>query len=233
MPTKPIVLSVYIMKNEVTAYLEQGRTRPSRVRLSFAPDDYYHRRASHFARLSVGRDDIVMLGDSLINGCEWHELLQDARIKNRGINGDTVEGVRQRVEVVMQGKPRKVFVMIGINDVSHHLPAEEIAYEIIALVEYMHTLSPRTAIYVHSLLPFDADIYFSLLRGKEQDVRAINAALQAAAEEYEYTYINLYNNFVTPQGTIDAAYSNDGLHLTGTGYRLWAQALLPYIAECD
>ncbi len=216
------------MKNEVLAYIESDNGN-NLVRQSFIPDDYYMRRVSHFAHLNVGADDIVMLGDSLINGGEWHELLQDARMKNRGINGDTVEGVRQRLSAPLQGKPRQVFIMVGINDVSHDLPARDIAYEIVYLAQHIHRLSPHTAVYIHSLLPFDAHIHYASLRGKESDVVAINEILAAASEEFDYTYINLYPHFVTEQGIIDTQYSNDGLHLTGTGYALWARLLQPYI----
>lgn len=196
---------------------------------NFLPDDFYQRRVSHFARLSVGSGDIVMLGDSLINGCEWHELLENHRVKNRGVNGDTIEGVRQRVGSIMQGQPGKVFLMVGINDVSHDVSAPVAAYKIIALVDYMHTLSPRTQIYVHSLLPFNAAIHYTSLQGKESCVRQINSLLQEAASEFAYTYIDLYSHFSLPGGVLNAEYSNDGLHLTGCGYALWAKLIQPYL----
>ena len=198
---------------------------------SFVPDDFYLRRVSHFARLNVGRGDIVMLGDSLINGCEWHELLERPCVKNRGINGDTVEGVRQRVEGIMQGCPVKLFLMVGINDVSHNIAAQDVACSIIALVDYLHRLSPCTQVYVHSLLPFNAAIHYASLSGKEEVVLQINHLLSEAAEEFDYTYINLYPHFSTSAGVLDAEYSNDGLHLSGSGYALWARLLQPYMCE--
>lgn len=213
-----------IMKQEVKDYI-------AKVRTDFEPDDFYLRRVSHFARLSVGRGDIVMLGDSLINGCEWHELLENPLVKNRGINGDTVEGVRQRVEGVMQGCPDKVFLMVGINDVSHNIAAHDIACSIIALVDYLHRLSPSTKVYVHSLLPFNSTVYYASLSGKEEVVLQINRLLDEAAEEFGYTYINLRPHFSTPDGVLNAEYSNDGLHLSGSGYALWARLLQPYINE--
>ena len=199
---------------------------------SFEPDDLYRRRVSHFAHLDVCVGDIIMLGDSLINCCEWHELLGDCRVKNRGINGDTVEGVRQRVITIMNSHPDKVFIMVGINDVSHNIAPEVIAQAIIALVDYMHELSPVTRMYVHSLLPFDASYHYSTLAGKEAVVTSINCVLQASASAHHYTYIELYNHFVEPSsGVLSAVYTTDGLHLTGCGYALWARLLKPYLAE--
>ena len=48
-------------------------------------DPYYARRATLFDELPVGKKDIVMLGNSLTDGCEFNELLGNRHIKNRGI----------------------------------------------------------------------------------------------------------------------------------------------------
>lgn len=200
--------------------------------LPFEPDDLYRRRVSHFAHLDVHGGDIVMLGDSLINCCEWHELLCNAHIKNRGINGDTVEGVRYRASAVMNGSPDKVFVMVGINDVSHNIAPDVIAHAIVALVDYLHTLSPTTRLYVHSLLPFDSSYHYASLHGKEKAVVGINSILQESAQSHNFTYVELYRHFADPStGLLAPAYTTDGLHLTGSGYALWASLLQPYLTE--
>ena len=199
---------------------------------TFEPDDFYCRRVSHFALLDVQGGDIVMLGDSLINGCEWHELLGISRLKNRGINGDTVEGVRYRTPAIMNGYPDKVFIMVGINDVSHNIAPDDIARSIVALVDYMHSLSPSTRLYVHSLLPFDASYHYASLAGKEGDVLVINRMLQEKSLQHHFTFIDLYSHYIAPSTQLLASqYTTDGLHLTGCGYALWAQLIQPYIAE--
>ena len=199
---------------------------------TFEPDDYYERRVSHFAYLGVDRHDIVMVGDSLINGCEWHELLDNPNIKNRGINCDTAEGVRQRIAVLAQGLPNKIFIMVGINDISHDIDAPTIAGTIIKSVQEIHRISPTTRVYTHSLIPFDSSIHYTSLAGKENTVREVNQTLLDCAEEYNYTFINIYTHFVSENCyKIDRAYSNDGLHLNGAGYDRWREILKPYIDE--
>lgn len=197
---------------------------------SYIPDDYYVRRATLFDKLQLSHNDIIMLGDSLINGCEWHELLGNPHIKNRGINGDTVCGVRLRLESALKGSPHKLFIMVGINDVSHNLSAEVIARNIIALADDAHNLSPTTALYIHSLLPFDTAIHYTSLQAKEGVVIEINSLLQNEAAQHNYTYIDLYSHFVKPHSNIILSqYTNDGLHLTGEGYELWRTLLATYI----
>ncbi len=198
----------------------------------YQPDDYYERRVSLFARLNVGHDDIIMLGDSLINGCEWHELLNNPHIKNRGINSDTVEGVRMRVVDVVQGNPKKIFVMVGINDISHNKDAHAIALETAHIACEIHRQSPTTRLYIHSLLPFDASLHYTSLAGKETMVTTVNHLLQKYATECDYTYIDIYTPLLAPDSAnIDLTYTNDGLHLNGNGYELWGSLLRPYIDE--
>ncbi len=198
----------------------------------YQPDDYYERRTSHFARLKVGDNDIIMLGDSLINGCEWHELLNNPHIRNRGINSDTIEGVRMRIDHVTQGSPKQIFVMVGINDISHNKDAHTIAHEIIQMADEIHRQSPTTLLYIHSLLPFDASLHYTSLAGKEATVRDVNTLLQQHSSEHNYTYIDIYTHLLASDSEcIDLTYTNDGLHLNGNGYELWGRLLQPYINE--
>ncbi|MDE6073625.1 MAG: sialate O-acetylesterase, partial [Muribaculaceae bacterium] len=123
-----------------------------------APKKYnelYYQRASLFDVLPVNNDDIVFLGNSLTHGCEWHELFDMPNIKNRGINGDIVEGIMDRIEPVVDGHPKKIFLLIGVNDVSHNLTADSIATAIGGLIDYIRLKTPETKLYVQSLLPIN------------------------------------------------------------------------------
>ena len=94
-----------------------------------------------------------MLGNSITNGCEWAELLGNSNVVNRGISGDTVEGIQARLGSIIKAAPAKIFLMIGVNDVSHDLTADSIATSIGELVHRIRTQSPATKLYLQSLLP--------------------------------------------------------------------------------
>lgn len=79
---------------------------------------YYYQRATLFEELPIDNDDIVFLGNSITDNCEWHELFDNPNIKNRGISSDVSMGVYDRLNPIVAGKPAKIFLMIGINDVS-------------------------------------------------------------------------------------------------------------------
>ena len=47
----------------------------------------YQRWRSLFEVLPVYSSDIVFLGNSITDGCEWAELFNNRHVKNRGISG--------------------------------------------------------------------------------------------------------------------------------------------------
>ena len=79
---------------------------------------FYEQRATLFEELPVTSRDIIFLGNSITNGCEWGELFQNTYVKNRGISGDICMGVYDRLDPIIKGKPAKIFLLIGINDVA-------------------------------------------------------------------------------------------------------------------
>jgi lysophospholipase L1-like esterase len=60
--------------------------------------------------------EIIFLGDINIDFCNWHELFGKSNFKNRCISGDIINGVINRLEEIVESKPKKVFLMIGTND---------------------------------------------------------------------------------------------------------------------
>ena len=193
-------------------------------------DPYYARRATLFDELPIGKKDIVMLGNSLTDGCEFNELMVNSHIKNRGIVGDIVQGMIDRIGPIIKGKPKKLFIMCGVNDISHGVTADSIARATERLIVMVQQGSPRTRIYLQSLLPFNNDVReWKLLVGRDHVVVEANALLEQVARRHGVTWINLYPLFADDQGRLRADLTNDGLHLMGPGYLLWRDALRPHL----
>ena len=192
-------------------------------------DKYYVRRATHFDDLPVYRRDIIMLGNSLTDGAEWNELLRNPHVKNRGIIGDIVQGLYERMEPILKGKPRKIFILSGVNDVSHGVDGDSIARAMEKLIVLIKQRSPRTKIYLQSMLPFNTDVQmWKLLKDREQVVIDGNRAMEQVAKRQGVTWINLYPLFVDNEGKLRRELTNDGLHLLGPGYLIWRDAILKY-----
>lgn len=194
---------------------------------------FYYQRATLFEALPIGSEDIVFLGNSITNGCEWSELFADSRIKNRGISGDITMGVYDRLDPILQGKPAKIFLLIGINDVARGFSVDSIVGNIGLIVEKIRKESPATRLYLQSLLPVTD--HYHLFEGHTSRgalVPQINERIKQLAEGNGITYIDLYARFVDPStGKMNTSYTNDGLHLLGKGYLVWRDLVKPYIDE--
>ena len=193
-------------------------------------DVYYARRVTLFDQLPIYSSDIVMLGNSLTDGAEWNELFDNCHVKNRGIVGDIIPGFYERMEPILKGQPRKIFIMGGVNDVSHAVSADSICNAMEQLVTLIKSRCPKTEIFVQSMLPFNNDVrLWKNLKDREQVIVDGNKALEAMCKRQNVTWINLYPLFVDANGKLKKEYTNDGLHLMGEAYLVWRDALLPYV----
>lgn len=199
------------------------------------PEKYtelYYQRASLFDALGVDSTSVVFLGNSLTHGCEWHELLGMPNALNRGINGDVAQGIKDRLAAVVKGKPAKIFLLCGVNDISHNLSADSIAQSIGELIDMIRTVTPGTRLYVQSMLPVNNSFgRYKLMAGKEQVIRDVNAMVEPMARAKGATWINLHPAFCDTDGNLRADLTNDGLHLLAPGYEIWREQLRPYLAE--
>lgn len=223
-----VVLTMVMSVQFALAETPSAKTAP-------APKKYtelYYQRASLFDMLPVDSNSIVMLGNSLTHGCEWHELFGMPNVLNRGINGDIVQGIRERVEPIVKGHPKKIFLLTGVNDVSHHLTADSIVTALGSLISYIREQTPETQLYVESLLPINNSFKrYKNIFGKEQVIRDINAKLEGVVKSKGATWINVYPAFCDEESNLRSDLTNDGLHLLGPGYMIWRDLLLPYILE--
>lgn len=190
---------------------------------------YYDQRELLFETLPTSKRDIIFLGNSITDGCEWSELFQNRHCKNRGISGDVCDGVLNRLETVTKGQPAKVFLMIGINDLGRGGHPDTIAMKTWQIVKRIKAESPRTKVFIQSVLPVN-DHYgmFAGHTSRWKDVPVTNELLKQIAQEEGVTYIDLFSLFADEEGKMNINYSNDGLHLTGKGYLVWRDAIKRY-----
>lgn len=196
-------------------------------------DSYYDRKVSLFELLPISENDIVFLGNSITDGGEFNELFGMNNIKNRGITSDVISGVEQRLDQVLRGKPKKIFLLIGINDISHKLSAEQIASNYERLVDRIISGSPQTKLYLQSIMPINNDFKrYKNLFGTEKVIVETNALIKKIATEKGVAFIDLTNTLADETtGKLKVEFTNDGLHLTGNGYKAWVEKIRPYVEE--
>lgn len=192
---------------------------------------YYNRVELFKTEEPIDKKDIVFLGNSLTEGGNWPELLRKKNIRNRGVAGDVAMGVYDRLDQILPGKPKKIFFLIGANDVSHDLTVDSIVNAITHVIDRIQSESPKTKLYLQSLLPINESFgRYKRMTGKTDMIPEINKRLVAVAKERNIPFIDIYPLFVKPgTNVLREELTGDGLHLKEEGYKIWAKALKPYL----
>ncbi|WP_215239445.1 GDSL-type esterase/lipase family protein [Dyadobacter helix] len=193
---------------------------------STARPDVYAPRVGLMKTFRHSRKDIVFLGNSITFWAEWSEFLENRHVKNRGIPGDNSFGVLERLGEVTNGKPAKIFVMIGINDLARNIPAEILLKNFQRIVRRIKTESPDTRIYLQTLLPTN-DSFHKMTNhcNKDAVIRDVNLGLDQLAKDEKVSFVDLYSHFADEKGKLKKELTWDGVHLTAEGYLLWAAVL--------
>ena len=195
-------------------------------------EHYYQRMLQFEHEPAIQKNNIVMLGNSITEGGkDWAAKLGNKKVINRGISGDVATGIYDRLHTILPAHPAKIFLMVGVNDVSHDLSTDSIAHMIMRVTERIRRESPQTKLYLQSMLPIrESTGRWKRLVGKTEQIPEINARLQSWAKQNRVTYINLFPLFTEP-GThiMRQELTYDGLHLTEKGYEEWIKVLKKYL----
>jgi lysophospholipase L1-like esterase len=183
---------------------------------------------SMFEALPTSKGAIVFLGNSITEGCNWNELFPDKIILNRGIGGDITAGVLTRINEVVRHEPSKLFICIGTNDLAMDIENSKIMENYKAIIDKVQKESPSTKIYVQSVLPTGKKLIFG---HENHKIAPLNAEIEKICAELDVTYIDLYSEMLDEDGYLDKQYSNDNLHLLGSGYLLWKEKIKQYVYE--
>lgn len=193
------------------------------------PNNFAHKTAQ-FRSYPNASSDIIFLGNSITAGTDWVELLGNPHVRNRGISGDISFGILERLEEVTEGKPAKVFILIGINDISRNIPDSVILSNYRKMVRRIKTGSPQTRIYFQTLMPVNNEYtQFKNHYNKDEHILAVNQGIKALGTEEKITVIDLHPHFLDKNNKLDKQYTIDGLHLNARGYQHWATLLKPFL----
>jgi len=173
---------------------------------------HFENRLSQFWT-TLGTADIVMLGDSITEFGEWHELLPGFSVINRGISGDTSYGVLARLDEIIQRKPKVVVLMVGVNDLAHGFPVQDVAHKISLIVS-------RVA--AHFIV---ADVICTADQSANEKIQELNSMLHdvKTADHFDL------NRVLCPQHVLTSKYSADGVHLNGAAFAIWRDQLIPLL----
>ena len=196
----------------------------------FADLPFRNHRYDAFKVLPVNSEQIVFIGNSITNMNEWWEAFGDHNVVNRGVSGAITDEALANIEAIAAGKPKKVFMMLGTNDLGTAgiCTPEHVLQNVALMVERLQAVTPTTKIYIQSLLP--SGHTGSGGTRTEARLKATNEALKALCEEKEITYIDLWDD-LTDVATNSNGFSYDKLHLTADAYKVWCDKVAPYVTD--
>lgn len=189
----------------------------------------YEYREGQYQMFSPSPVDIVFIGDSITAEMKTGDMF-DVRTYNRGIGGDTIRGVTVRLPTVAKMSPKRVFFLVGIND----LPGGQISGEdgfgskYYELFEQISKQMPDAEVFIQSVLPTDPNRRPDLLN---EYIREINKMLQGLCDMFGYHFIDVYSAMSDAKQNMIPAYSRDGLHLSPEGMLKWSECVHPYVSQ--
>lgn len=185
-------------------------------------------------RVKQGNVDLIFIGDSITHWWEkkgrevWQEYYGHRNAVNLGIAGDRTQHVLWRLDNgnIDGISPKVAIVMIGTNNQPPRNTGEEIADGIIAICKKLRTKLPKTKILLLGIFPREP----KPCPMREELARASKIASRIA-DGKKIHYLDIGDKFLETDGSISKGIMYDYLHLTSKGYRVWAEAIEPKLAE--
>ena len=177
--------------------------------------------------------DYVFLGDSITFRNDWKYFYPHNTLINSGIDGNTTEQVLQRLEAdVFFYQPKKVILLIGVNDIARQIDVSTIVDNVDDIVKKIKKELPNTEIYLESIYPVN-NVRFNRSHSKikNEKILEINNHYKNIADKYDITYIDMYSHLTDEEGNLNVIYSKDGLHLSLQGYIAVTEVLNNYILD--
>ena len=185
--------------------------------------DFNKNRNDLFRLLPHDTTDIVFIGTSLTESFPLQEMFVNGHIKNRGIGGNTSKDILDRLLIITNNKPQKIFLEMGTNDLTD-LQSVDTTFSNLKKILYQLTIkTPKTRLYIQSVLPF----------GNEKSIKIIeayNSKVAGFCHENHIAFINLYPAYLK-KGLLNKALTIDGKHLNAKGYLAWYSLIRRYVLE--
>ena len=187
----------------------------------------YAMRATIFSMLPVNEGDIMIIGDEMIHGGEWHELLKSRRVKNRGTGwgyaSPGLDVIAKEIPLILNKrsgscKPSKVLLYAGAAEINGSAALATVENNYKSVVDKIKECAPDAIVCLMSLQPttnYNTNV---------NRVKPFNERLKAMADADDVVeYIDIYTGFES-----DGVASGEffvGSYLNGFGYVKVAQKI--------
>ena len=172
------------------------------------------------------RETIVFTGSSSIR--MWRNIsdyFPNHQLLNTGFGGSqTIDLLGYSNELILNYKPKKVFIYEGDNDISAKKKSKEIMNTIKELIEQIKQADSKTKIVIISAKP---SIARWNLKGKYKRLNRKLKKICTTDDNLEYA--NVWDVMLDKRKLKNNLFLSDGLHMNEIGYKLWHGVLKNYI----
>lgn len=169
--------------------------------------------------------NIILAGDSLTEGMDVARYFTGSNVINKGVYGDNLEGLSARLDRdVISQAPDLLFILIGTNDFALAYSNNEILAGFKKMADKLSSALSGTVIYIASLLPTR-----NIENRPNDRIDELNRHLEVQVQEANLGFLALNDIFKDEAGLLRKDATTDGLHLSGKGYKIWADVLNEYI----
>ena len=168
-------------------------------------------------------DNALFIGDSRTVGireygslgnadfyCE--EGLSTADAKKSSANGELSK-------LLSSGKYKKVYVMLGINEVGNDLDGTFAIYK--GIIENIRVKAPEAIIFIQANMHVTFDTQSNSVNNER--INALNNKISTLADSQKIFYIDVNDIFDDDKGNLEAGYTSDGIHVYAAAYPKWCE----------
>lgn len=182
---------------------------------------YYTQRVMQFSKEKKVENQIVFLGDSITESFNWEKHFNNYQVINRGIMGDSTKGILDRLSQITEIKPRKIFIMIGVNDLLNGIPNDKVIENYQKIISNIKNKSKNSEIIIQTILPVNENNIKSI----NKNIVEINKKLKEIAKQENLLFIELHDLYLDKTGNLNMEFSSDGVHLNEKGYAIWIKKI--------
>ena len=182
------------------------------------------------------KNQIVLIGDCLIENLDIGKHYNGLSIYNNGISGDTTELLISTLyKRAIKYKPKKLFISIGSNDMGFEKSSVKDIYDnIITIVEEVKKRSKDTEIHIVSVIPVNPAIMDYINREyvdsrDNHEISMLNYYLKNYVRKNKLKYVDITKYLKNDFEQLNLDYTLDGFHLNEIGYNVVSEQIKIYI----
>ncbi len=223
---KTVLFLVVLLTSTAGVLAYKNLYRPFSLTKEFMESSDYQSQIQQFKSTEIPPSSVVLLGNSIVR--QYKSELKTPIIK-LAINGDILDGLTWREEVLRGKKTSHLIISMGVNDIIHGYGYE--LEKLSSFIDAFRKSNPTTEIAIFSIGPENLERgMFTSPERIQQEIVEANREIQDYCTAERITYLNSYE-LLGDNGKLISEFSTDGLHLNDKGYEIWDKLISDFMTS--